>query len=395
MDVRHDGNAGGRRLALLALQRLGFLKTTEKLILVDLLDSGLDLSLLCLSDVESAIGRRLRNRTWDFAGLLDSARADALLVASIGARYVNIADPDFPAALREIPEPPFGLYERGGGFPAGMPALGVVGTRYPTGAGLEACLAFAAGLASCGLPIVSGLARGIDSAAHRGALEAGGFTCAVLPCGIETVYPAGNRALAASILASGGLLVTEYPPGTAIQKSRFPERNRIISGLCRGLLVVEAPADSGALITANFALEQGRDVYVAASQLGSPQAAGIDLLASEGAKPILKAEEVLEDWALAAGDRPSWWREKVPAGREGGDRGESPDCAYTEGSAVEGFSLAVALRAELLQSEARRDAELLQAGARRGTGQRFTAAPGIQAGLDPDPKRSEGALLGK
>lgn len=339
MDVRHDGNAGGKMLSLLAIQRAANLRTAEKLILVDLLDSGTDLSLLSLSEVESAIGRRLRSRSWDFRSLLDLARADALLLAGLGARYVNIADPGFPAALREIPDPPFGLYFRGRDIPPERPAIGIVGTRYPTGAGLETCLALSAGLAAEGLPVVSGLARGIDSAAHRGALKAGGFTCAVLPCGIERVYPAGNRSLAGAILESGGLLLSEYPPGTSIQKSRFPERNRIISGLCRGLLVVEAPSDSGALITADFALEQGRDVFVAAAQLGSPQSAGLDRLASEGARPILKAGEILVDWGLDG------LRAVLPAHAEGD--GEDSSFEYSGGSSVEGLSLALALKAEL------------------------------------------------
>jgi DNA processing protein len=210
--------------------------------------------------------------------------------------------------------------------------VAVVGTRHPTGAGVEEALRLSGELSSAGLPVVSGLALGIDAAAHRGAIASGGFTCAVLPCGVESVYPAGNRGLAARILEAGGLLASEYPPGTEIRKSRFPERNRIISGLCRGLLVVEAPSGSGALITADFALEQGRDVFVDASRLGGAQSCGLDRLAADGARPVSSAAEVIAEWGL----------KPLGYGRA---------FQYIEGesheSSIEGRSLAAALRAEL------------------------------------------------
>jgi DNA processing protein len=321
-----------RRLGLLALQRLAFLRPAEKLSLRDLLDGGASLALLSLSDIESAIHRCLGDREYRPQGLLEAARRDAELLEGLGARFVALGEAGYPAALAEIPEPPFGLYLRGMDLPAEAPAVAVVGTRHPTGAGVEEALRLSGELSSAGLPVVSGLALGIDAAAHRGAIASGGFTCAVLPCGVESVYPAGNRGLAARILEAGGLLASEYPPGTEIRKSRFPERNRIISGLCRGLLVVEAPSGSGALITADFALEQGRDVFVDASRLGGAQSCGLDRLAADGARPVSSAAEVIAEWGL----------KPLGYGRA---------FQYIEGesheSSIEGRSLAAALRAEL------------------------------------------------
>jgi len=277
--------------------------------------------------VERIIGRPLPGRSFLPCALLSEAEGDAALLERLGASFVGIDEEAYPPALREIPTAPFGLYLRGEALPSERPALAIVGTRYPTPAGLRTAQEAAADCAHSGLPVVSGLARGIDSAAHRGALSRRGFTCAVLPCGIESVYPAGNRGLASAILEAGGLLLSEYPPGSEIYRSRFPERNRIISGLARGTLVVEAPAGSGALITADFALEQGRDVFVAAACLGGPRSAGLDRLAAEGAKCVARPRDILEDWDLTG-----TYATDAPADNEG----ES-----------EGLSLAASLRAEL------------------------------------------------
>jgi DNA processing protein len=316
-----------KRLLGLAVQRLSFLKPEEKRRLAAALDEGAQFSSLSLRDVERIAGRALPGRSFLPAALLSEAERDAALLERLGASFVCIEEEDYPAALREIPGAPFGLYLRGESLPSDLPAIAIVGTRYPTPAGLRAAQEAAADCALSCLPVVSGLARGIDSAAHRGALSRRGFTCAVLPCGIESVYPAGNRGLASAILEAGGLLLSEYPPGTQIYRSRFPERNRIISGLARGTLVVEAPADSGALITADFALEQGRDVFVAAACLGGPRSAGLDRLAAEGAKCAASARDVFDDWNLMA-----------TYSNEASAQGEG------EG---EGLLLAASLRAEL------------------------------------------------
>lgn len=323
----------GRYLALLALARLGSLRVLEKIRLLEALDSGVDLARLGLGDLEAILGRSLVRGLWEPKAFLAMAEGDAILLDRLGAVFVSILDPGYPPALREIAGAPFGLFLRGQDLSPERPSVSIVGTRYPTGAGLEAALGLGRDFARLGLPVVSGLARGIDAAAHRGALAGGGQTCAVLPCGVDAIYPQGNAGLAGTILSTGGLLVSEYPPGTEIRKSRFPERNRIISGLSRGLVVVEAPADSGALITADFALDQGRDVFVAASRLGGPRSLGLDRLALEGARPVASAQDVLRDWGIEGPVQDSL----LPSPGEGE-------------SASWGRNLAAALRAELALS---------------------------------------------
>jgi len=334
---------GERELKLLAIQRMSFLGTSAKLALLRFLDSGASLSLLSIRDVAALTGRPLQAGLPSPATFLAEAEGDALLLDRLGARFSCVCDGDFPAALAEIPQPPFGLYLRGASIPQDRPAVSIVGTRLPTGLGMGTAFSLARDFALAGLPVVSGLARGIDGAAHRGALRGRGFTCAVLACGVDAVYPAAHRSLAASMLESGGLLLSEYPPGTEIRKSRFPERNRLIAGLSRGTIVVEAPAGSGALITADFALEQGRDVFVASACLEGPRSAGLDRLASDGARPIVDGSEIRAEWGWegmagavpAAGGNP--WRDGL---------GLPPD-DDTRASMMEGLALADALRAEL------------------------------------------------
>ncbi len=337
-DIARSVN-GERGLSLLAIQRIGCLRPAEKQGVLDLLDDGASLMKLSRRDIEMAVGRPLwswrrqgAEIPFDGAALLAAAEDDSRLLQSLGARFVTAEDSSYPPALRELPDPPFGLYLLGEDLPADRPSIAVVGTRYPTGAAISAALGFAHDFSEAGTAVVSGLARGIDSAAHRGSLRGHGSTCAVLPCGVESVYPMSNRALAAAILDSGGLLVSEFPPGSPIRKSSFPERNRIISGLARGLLVVEAPARSGALITADFALDQGRDVYVAACRIGGPQSAGLDRLAAEGAWAVLSAAEILDGWGI-----PHFGI------RAGTEYIEERD----DGNPTTGQSLAAALRAEL------------------------------------------------
>lgn len=332
-----------RDLQLLAIQRMGFLDTSAKLALLGFLDSGVSLSLLSNRDISTMTGRPISANLPPPASFLAEAEGDVLVLGRLGARFSCIADPEFPAVLREISQPPFGVYLRGGDLPQDRPAVSIVGTRLPTGLGMATAFSLARDFAEAGLPVVSGLARGIDGAAHRGALRGRGFTCAVLACGVEGIYPAAHRSLAASILEAGGLLLSEYPPGTEIRKSRFPERNRLISGLSRGTVVVEAPAGSGALITADFALEQGRDVYVASACLEGPRSAGLDRLASEGAKRLADRTGILAEWGWQAADAavPSLfelpWRD-----------GESLPADGNDGASMfEGLALAEALRAEL------------------------------------------------
>ena len=216
-------------------------------------------------------------------------QADRILGACsrLGLRLLTMQDADYPTRLRNIFEPPVLLYVKGN-----LPvideevAIAMVGTRKATPYGVEAAEKIAYGLCRQGALVVSGAAAGIDSASHRGALRAGGKTVAVLGCGIDVVYPAENEWLYRDIAASGAL-VSEYPPGSAAEAWHFPARNRIISGLSLGTIVVEAPEKSGALITAGTALEQGRDVFAVPGPIDAPMSRGCNRLVADGAAALI------------------------------------------------------------------------------------------------------------
>jgi len=228
-----------------------------------------------------------------------------------GARVLVYPDEDYPALLREIPSPPLALFVKGSLERADARAVALVGTRQASSYGLQVARTFAAEFAQAGITVVSGLARGIDRAAHEAALEAGGRTIAVLGTGIDVVYPAGHRLLAQRI-AEQGALVTEFLPGTPPHAGNFPVRNRIISGLSLGVIVVEAPQRSGALITANFALDQNRAVYAVPGPIFSSGAAGIVRLLREGATPVGSAQDVLADLQLEARQLPLLSQPAIP-----------------------------------------------------------------------------------
>ncbi len=213
-------------------------------------------------------------------------------------------DHTFPAALKEIPSPPLVLYGRGESTFRNSDlskCVAVVGTRRPTPYGREATEAITHDLASAGITIVSGLAIGIDGVAHRACIAAGGTTIAVLGSGVDhhTVFPPEHRALARDIIASGGAVISEYAPGTPALPTHFPQRNRILSGLSRGVVVVEARERSGALITARLALEQNRDVFAVPGPVFSPTSKGPNLLIQEGAKLVMSAADVLQEFGIA------------------------------------------------------------------------------------------------
>lgn len=224
--------------------------------------------------------------------------AGALLEYSekIGQRVVTPDCPEYPAPLREIHNPPCALYVRGTlpDFSA-VPSISIVGTRRATADGAAAARGFAYALARQGVVVVSGGALGIDTAAHKGALQAGGKTVCVLGCGIDYNYLMANASLRDAAAVSGAV-VSEYPPGTPAVNSNFPIRNRIISGLSLGTLVVEAAGKSGSLITADYALEQGRDVFAVPGGIYSPVSQGVNNLIKSGAKPVSNADEILEEY---------------------------------------------------------------------------------------------------
>jgi DNA processing protein len=210
-----------------------------------------------------------------------------------GARLVAFSDPAYPARLKEIFDPPIALFTRGSRVELlqSIP-LGVVGTRRPTAYGTAATERLSADLAQAGLTIVSGMARGIDTSAHRAALGIGGDTVAVLGCGVDLVYPAENRKLSAEI-AEKGLIVSEFPMGSPAYPQNFPIRNRIISGMSVGVLVVEGAQYSGSAITAKMALEQQREVFAVPGSIMSKMSWGPNLLIKQGAKLVQEWNDVL------------------------------------------------------------------------------------------------------
>lgn len=217
---------------------------------------------------------------------------------------VTLADSTYPQSLLTIPDPPVLLYVRGNPARLGQPGLSVVGARSATAQGVANAEAFSHSLAGAGLAIVSGLALGIDAAAHRGALAAEGTTIAVIGTGADRVYPAHNRALAHQIAAHGAI-VSEYPLGTPPLPHNFPRRNRIIAGLGLGVLVVEAAVGSGSLITARLAADCGREVFAIPGSIHSPLARGCHRLIRDGAKLVETASDVLEElrWSGVTGER--------------------------------------------------------------------------------------------
>jgi DNA processing protein len=215
--------------------------------------------------------------------------------AELGLQIITQADAVYPGSLREIYDPPLALYVKGK-IPETWPrGVAVVGSRETSHYGLETAKKLGYQLAYAGVPVISGLARGIDTAAHLGALAAKGTTWAVLGCGLDKMYPPENDALAAKIVESGGCLVSELALGTAPDKRTFPMRNRIVSGLSFGTLVVEAGRQSGALITARQALDQGRQVFAVPGRIDNPLAQGCHQLIKDGAKLVEGVEDILAE----------------------------------------------------------------------------------------------------
>jgi len=238
-----------------------------------------------------------------FARRFDAPAYEAVL-REAGVRWLARSDPAFPPLLGAIHDPPAGLFVRGAADVELLrrPAVAIVGARSCSAYGAQVGRMLGRELAAAGLVVVSGLARGIDGEAHRGALEAGGPTFAVLGCGIDRDYPAANRELARQVAATG-LVVSEYAPGVEPAPWRFPARNRIVAGLCAATVVVEARERSGALITADFALEEGREVFAVPGEITSALSAGSNALLRLGATPLTCAEDVLESFGLAAPER--------------------------------------------------------------------------------------------
>jgi len=233
-------------------------------------------------------------------------------VQSAGVQLISWEDQAYPRHLRNIYDPPPLLYVRGTLRREDEWAVAVVGTRRASAYGKEAARQMAGGLARSGITIVSGLARGIDAQAHRAAIDAGGRTIAVLGCGVDVVYPPEHRNLTREVVGQGAL-ISEYPLGTQPEASNFPPRNRLISGLSLGVLVVEAGARSGALITARFAAEQGRDVFAVPGSIFQRNSEGCNRLIQDGAAPALSIRDIQEELSLTMVEQQAEVRAVVPA----------------------------------------------------------------------------------
>ena len=226
----------------------------------------------------------------------NAARLGATLawLDAAGHRLVFAGDPDYPPLLARLADPPLALYVNGDPSVLSLPALAMVGSRHPTRGGIANARHFAAHLGARGFSIVSGLALGIDAAAHEAALETGAASVAVMGTGIDRIYPAAHRDLARRV-AHGGALVSEYPLGTAPRRQHFPERNRLITGLSLGTLVVEAARRSGSLISARLAAEQGREVFAIPGSIHNALARGCHQLIRQGAKLVETGDDIVSD----------------------------------------------------------------------------------------------------
>lgn len=238
------------------------------------------------------IGRDLASKIYDGIRKAEPDR-ERELAESLGMKIITFADDEYPASLREIYDPPLVLYTKGT-LPNPWPkGVAVVGSRITSNYGLEMTKKLSYQIAYAGVPVISGLARGIDTAAHHGALAAKGTTWAVIGCGLDKMYPPENQPLADMIAEQKGCVISEYALGTPPDKRTFPMRNRIVSGLSFGVLVVEAGKDSGALITARQALEQGRQVFAVPGRIDNPQSKGCHQLIKEGASLVEGVEDIL------------------------------------------------------------------------------------------------------
>ncbi|MFM1650802.1 DNA-processing protein DprA [Brevibacillus sp. B_LB10_24] len=299
-------------------------------------------SLVCINGIGRKTLRRIYETAGSFLGLsmkivnqleglrLSSAVRDALQQklqphqvsldkqqrTAAGLSFTCFLDPAYPSALREMPDPPLLLFYQGNIDLIRQPMFAVVGTRKPTPYGRSVCQYLTTGLSNAGFVIVSGLAHGIDAEAHRAALKTPSKTIAVLGCGIDQIYPRQNLPLYRQI-AEEGLILSEYPPGVQPVPGLFPERNRLISGLSRGVLIVEAAERSGSLITVDCALEQGKDVFAVPGPIFSNVSRGPNNLIKQGAKLVTNWEDILEEYpglAPSALDMPDSLQPSVSAG---------------------------------------------------------------------------------
>ncbi|MCF6251193.1 MAG: DNA-processing protein DprA [Methylococcaceae bacterium] len=242
----------------------------------------------------SALGLKQKSIDYIQTPNWDSIEKDLIWLNEPENIAITLNDPLYPLQLKEIDNPPPILFVRGNAQLLTQPQISIVGSRNPSAIGKQTAIDFAYTLAQYGFVITSGLALGIDAASHQGALNAAGYTIAVAGTGLDRVYPARNKELATNI-ANTGALISEFPPGTAAKANHFPRRNRIISGLCIGLLVVEAAKQSGSLITARMALEANREVFAIPGSIHNPLARGCNALIKEGAKLVENTQDIFDE----------------------------------------------------------------------------------------------------
>jgi len=292
-----------RRLLDLIISLMPELTAKEKINILNLFEREEDLLILSKSHMEEIINRKIK-KNWDINDIRDKADRIDTICRMRSIKWVSFTNASYPPLMREIYDPPAVIFYKGCLPDPEKPLLGMAGTRKPSPEGSSQAykLAFEAGKA--GISVVSGLALGIDSMSHRGNLAGGVPGYAVLGSGVDEIYPSVNMPLAKQIIDSKGALVSEYPPGVRPSKWNFPARNRIISALSRSVLIVEAPQKSGALITAGFALEQGKDLWTASSgiQQGTYDKRGTLKLAQDGAEIIYSKNDILKKWNMKVSD---------------------------------------------------------------------------------------------
>ena len=275
------------------IQRLPRLSLKERCLLFEML--GDNLNETSCSIIEDILGRKYSPGE-KFRSLFEDVCRETEWLCSHGGGIAAYPEYTYPRLLREIYDPPFALYFRGVMPDTKEDFVAVVGTRRPNGRGARSAFELGESLGRAGITVVSGLARGIDRQAHAGNVAGGSSSLAVLGSGIAEVGPASSRPVAERLLATGGALVSEYPVFSHAMRHHFPMRNRIISGMSRCTVVVQAPRRSGALITADYALDQGREVMVHADCLQPGVGEGCRTLAEEGARQVRYAEDILQDW---------------------------------------------------------------------------------------------------
>lgn len=295
----------GIKLLSLFVSNLKGIGKSEKIKLLKFISESVDLKSInpdCSADIASIASSffALDRKTID--NNISQAFSIAKNCLRNGIEIITFFDDIYPSLLKEIYDPPVVLYLKGSAEKLALPSISVVGTRTATGKALRAAFETAFYLSSNNIAVVSGLAIGIDNEAHKGSVSAGGPTIAVMGCGLDKIYPVSNRKTAVEILESGGILISEYPPGVLPLKYHFPERNRIISGLSAASVIIQAPKKSGALITADYALDHGRDVFVHEAGLSSPFGDGGMALAGEGALLFADPCEIGEYYGFHCSD---------------------------------------------------------------------------------------------